>query len=393
MVCLDFYFFLFIFYFLHMPLPFNRLPFYQKLASVLVSLIAIGYLVILGKEILSPLIFSCLFSILLLPLASFMERRFGFRRGFASILAILILVAFISTIIYFVGMQISGMADDWPQFKIQLNTSLANIQHWIAVKFHINSYKQLTFLKSAASKALDSGTTVLGTTIISLSSFVLFLIFTFIYTLFLLTFRRLIMNFLISVFLEENSTVVHDIVEKVQQILRKYIIGLFIEMCVVSVVVYIAFWALGIKYAALLAIITGLFNIIPYVGIFSALIISFLITFATAAATGKLLLVVITIVITHLVDSNLLLPGIVGSKVKINPLITVLGVVLGEMIWGVSGMFLSIPVIAVLKIIFDRVDSLKPWGALLGEEEKKSHTKTIQPKVELDSAVIIKSDT
>jgi len=375
-----------------MPLPLNKLPFYQKLASVLVSLIAIGYLVILGKEILSPLIFSCLFSILLLPLASFMERRFGFRRGLASILAILLLVTFISSIIYFVGMQISDLADDWPQFKIQLNSSLASIQHWIAFKFHINSYKQLTFLKSAASKALDSGTTVLGTTIISLSSFILFLIFTFIYTLFLLTFRRLIMNFLISVFLEENSIVVHDIVEKVQQILRKYIIGLFIEMCIVSVVVFIAFWAFGIKYAALLAIITGLLNIIPYIGIFSAMLISFLITFATAAATGKLFLVVVTLVITHLVDSNILLPGIVGSKVKINPLITVLGVVLGEMIWGISGMFLSIPVIAVLKIIFDRVESLKPWGVLLGEEEKTARLKTIQPKVELDSTVVIKSD-
>lgn len=376
-----------------MPHPLNKLPFYQKLASVLVSLIAIGYLAILGKEILSPLIFSCLFSILLLPLASFMERRFGFRRGLASILAILILVTFISSIIYFVGMQISDLADDWPQFKIQLNSSLASIQHWIAFKFHINSYKQLTFLKSAASKALDSGTTVLGTTIISLSSLVLFLIFTFIYTLFLLTFRRLIMNFLISVFLEENSSVVHDIVENVQQMLRKYIVGLFIEMCVVSVVVFIAFWEFGIKYAALLAIITGLLNIIPYIGIFSAMLISFLITFATAAAAGKLFLVVITLVITHLVDSNILLPGIVGSKVKINPLITVLGVVLGEMIWGVSGMFLSIPVIAVLKIIFDRVESLKPWGVLLGEEEKAARLKAIQPKVELDSTAVIKSDT
>jgi predicted PurR-regulated permease PerM len=164
-------------------------------------------------------------------------------------------------------------------------------------------------------------------------------------------------------------------------------------MCVVSVVVCIAFWALGIKYAALLAIITGLLNIIPYIGIFASMLISFLITFATGASAGKLFLVVITLVITHLVDSNLLLPGIVGSKVKINPLITVLGVVLGEMIWGVSGMFLSIPVIAVLKIIFDRIDSLKPWGILLGEEEKTARTKTIQQKIQLDSAVIIKSDT
>ena len=85
---------------------------------------------------------------------------------------------------------------------------------------------------------------------------------------------------------------------------------------------------------------------------------------------GKVFLVIVTLVATHLVDSNVLLPVIVGSKVKINPLITVLGVVIGEMIWGISGMFLSIPVIAVMKIVFDRVESLKSWGILLGEEEK-----------------------
>lgn len=371
----------------------SKLPFYQKLASVLLSLIAIGYLVIQGKEILSPLIFSCLFSILLLPLSSFMERRFGFRRGLASILSILILLAFISAIIYFVGMQVGDLTEDWPQFKIQLNSSLASIQHWVAIKFHINSYKQLTFLKSAASKALDSGTTVLGSTLVSLSSFILFLVFTFIYTLFLLSYRRLIMNFLIAVFLEENSRVVYDIVEKVQLILRKYIIGLFIEMCIVSLVVFIVFWLLGIKYAALLAIITGLFNIIPYIGIYTAMLISFLITFATAATTGKLFLVVVTLIITHLVDSNFLLPVIVGSKVKINPLITVLGVVLGEMIWGVSGMFLSIPVIAVLKIIFDRVESLKPWGILLGEEEKITRTKEVPESLPAASPDIIESES
>jgi predicted PurR-regulated permease PerM len=141
-------------------------------------------------------------------------------------------------------------------------------------------------------------------------------------------------------------------------------------MAIVSTVVCIVFWALDVKYAILLGLITGLFNIIPYLGIFTALVLSTLITFATAAVAGKVVLVIITLVATHLIDSNILLPMIVGSKVKINPLITVIGVVVGEMIWGISGMFLSIPVIAVMKIVFDRVESLKPWGLLLGEEEK-----------------------
>ncbi|MET3113573.1 putative PurR-regulated permease PerM [Pedobacter sp. CG_S7] len=98
------------------------------------------------------------------------------------------------------------------------------------------------------------------------------------------------------------------------------------------------------------------------------------VAFATATLISKVFLVVATLVITHLIDSNILLPVIVGSKVKINALITVLGVIIGEMIWGISGMFLSIPIIAILKIIFDRVEGFQSWGIILGDEEYKQNT-------------------
>jgi predicted PurR-regulated permease PerM len=368
-----------------MATEYKKYPFYHKLAAVLVSLIAIGYIVIQGKSLLSPLIFSCLFSILLLPLGSFLERKFHLKRALASMISVILLLATVATIIYIVAVQLTSLSDDWPQFKTQLNSSQSELQHWIAREYHINSSKQLTLLKSASGKVLDSGTAVLGETIISISSLLLFAVFTFIYTFFFLNYRRLIMHFLITVFLEENSSLVHDIIEQVQKILRKYITGLFIEMCVVATAVCLVLWALGIKYAILLGLITGLLNIIPYIGIFTAMLISVLITFATAATAGKVLLVLITLIVTHLVDSNILLPVIVGSKVKINPLITVLGVVIGEMFWGISGMFLSIPVIAVLKIIFDKIESMKAWGILLGEEAKTvRQRKSKQGKLLLD---------
>jgi putative permease len=363
-----------------MTLQFKSLPFYHKLASVLVSLVVLGYLVIQGKEILSPLVFSCLFSILLLPLAAFLENKFGMRRGLAAVLSVLFLLLVIGAVLYAIAMQMGDLADDWPQFKNQLNSSLLSLRHWVSVNFHINASRQLNFIKTATSNVLASGTTMVGVTLISLTSLLLFLVFTFIYTILFLTYRGLIMRFLVSVFLEKNKEVVHDIIEQVQQILRKYILGLFIEMGIVSVVVFLVFWALGIKYALLLGLITGLFNIIPYIGIFTAMLTSVLITFATAAAAVKILMVICALAIVHLADSNILLPVIVGSKVKINPLITVLGVVLGEMIWGISGMFLSIPVIAVSKIIFDRIESLMPWGILLGEENRKDRLRFKSPK-------------
>ena len=346
-------------------------PFYLKLTCVLLSVIALGYLAILGKELLSPLVFSCLFSILLLPVCGFFERKLRLPRSAASMVSVILLIAVISFVLYVVGMEISNLASDWPQFESQVKISIDKVQDWISTTFNIAEKKQNKLVDSATSKIMSSGTEVVGATVLSISSVLLFMVFTFIYTFFFLLYRRLIMKFLESVFLDKNKHLVHDVIEQVQYMIRKYIVGLLIEMGIVAGAVSVTFLILGVPYAILLGLITGLFNIIPYIGIFTALVISCIITFATATAVSKVVLVIIVLVVTHLIDSNILLPLVVGSKVRINALITVLGVIIGEMIWGITGMFLSIPVIAVLKIVFDRVDSLKPWGIILGDEEKK----------------------
>lgn len=369
---------------------FKSLPFYIKLAAVLFSLIAIVYVVMAGKEILSPIIFSCLFSILLLPFAQFLENKLRLPRSAASMLAVITLLACIGGLMYVIASQISSLISDWPQFQDQLHKSQSAVQGWIRSTFHITKHKQNTIVANTTNKVMASGEAAVGTTLLSLSSLLLFFVFTFIYTFFFLLYRRLIMRFLESVFLEENKKLVHDIIEQVQFIIRKYIIGLLIEMAIVSTAVSLVFLALGVKYAILLGLITGLFNIIPYVGIFSSLILSSAITFATSPNPSTVLYVAITLVITHLIDSNVLLPMVVGSKVRINALITVLGVIIGEMVWGIPGMFLSIPVIAVLKIVFDRIEDLKPWGIILGDEEPKQNrlakTLRIKKKVKVAEA-------
>ena len=373
-----------------MDLNYSQRPFYVKMMCVLVSLIAFGYLVIIAKEILSPLIFSCLFSILLLPLAAFLENKLRLPRSAASMLSVILMLGAIGLVLYVIGAQLSKLAADWPQFKEQLTLTGGNLQSWIDTRFNIDAARQLNYVHSATTKAMASGTMVVGATVLSLSSILLFLVFTFIYTFFFLLYRALIMKFLVSVFLEENKMLVHDIIEQVQYIIRKYIIGLLIQMGVIALAVSIIFWALGIRYAFLLGLITGVLNVIPYIGIFVALVLSTLITFATATLLSKVLLVIVALVVVHLLDSNILLPIVVGSKVRINALITVLGVIIGEMIWGISGMFLSIPVIAVLKIIFDRVESMKPWGIILGDEEQKQNRLAKRLKVSQGNEKVLK---
>lgn len=352
---------------------FTNLPFYIKLACVLFSLFALGCLVILGKEIISPLLFSCLFSILLLPLAKLLEAKVRLPRSAACMLAVLLLLSCIAILIYIIGSQISDLVKDWPAFQAQITRSLHNFRGWIYANFHITQRKQLNVVDAAARKVTSPNAAMVGTTLLSLSSILLFLVFTFIYTFFFLLYRQLIMKFLESVFLEKNKVLVREIIEQVQLMLRKYIIGLLTEMAIVAAGISIALSFFGVQYALLLGLITGLFNIIPYFGIFSGMLLSVVVALGTSSVSSTVVYVIITFVITHLIDSNLLLPLVVGSKVRINALVTVLGVVIGEMFWGIAGMFLSVPVVAVLKIIFDRVESLQPWGIILSDEDRKQN--------------------
>ncbi|HTD39717.1 MAG TPA: AI-2E family transporter [Mucilaginibacter sp.] len=348
-------------------------PFYEKLSLVLVGLIALGYLIILGKDLLDPLVFGFLFAILLLPICNFFEKKFRFHRSMASLLSIILLIVFIGSILYAVGSQISKLADDWPMLKKQVGQSIDQIREWVQASFHINMEKQMDYVHDATNKLMSSGSSVIGTTLGAVSSLMLFYSFILIFTFLILLYRRLLLRFLVWVFNDENSAVVYDIVGNIQSILRKYILGLLLEMVIVATIACAAFLLIGVKYAMLLGLIVGLFNIVPYVGIFTALFLSSLITFATGNVKD-VLWVIVSVIGLHAVDSNVLLPTIVGSKVRLNALISFLGIVIGEMIWGLSGMFLAIPVIAILKIVFDRIESLKPWGFLFGGdyEYKKS---------------------
>lgn len=355
-------------------------PFYTKLAMVLISLIALFYIAVLGKTVLVPLVFALLFSVMLLPIANFLERRFRFPRSLAALVSVLLLVGSLAGLLYLVGSQITNLADDWPQFKQQVLSSVTNLQQWISAKFHIRIRQQMTYVNNATSKLLETGGSVLGDVAMSVSSLLLTLVFILIDTFFLLYYRRLIIRFLVAVFREENAVIVYDIIAQIQSRIRQYILGLLLEMVIVATATCLALWILGIKYAILLGLLTGLFNLVPYIGIITALLLSLLVTFATAGA-AKLLLVIAVVLGIHLIDSNVLLPVIVGSKVRINAFITILGVVIGENVWGIAGTFLAIPIIAIAKIVFDRIDPLKPWGLLFGDERDEKQPEPLKEEI------------
>lgn len=251
-------------------------PFYERLSLVMVGLLSLGYIVIEGKDLLDPIVFGFLFAILLLPVSNFFERRLKFHRSLSSFFAIVLLVVFIAGILYLIGTQISRITDDWPMLKKQIGQSINDVEGWVEDTFHVNLQRQKNYIENTSRKLMASGTEVVGTTFGAVSSLLLFYVFIMIFTFFILFYRRLLFKFVLQVFTHDNEPTVKDIVENIQLILRQYILGLLIEMVVVASVACAVFWLIGIKYAVLLGIIVGIFNIIPYLGIFTALVLSVL---------------------------------------------------------------------------------------------------------------------
>lgn len=346
----------------------KSLPFLVKLSLVLFCILSLGYLLILGQTLFAPVFFSFLMALLLLPVATFLEKKAHFKRSLATVTVVILMLLILSGVIFFFSNQLRSFANDWPQLKQQGLGAFHNTQEWIASKFNVDIRKQMNYINQSAEKLFSTSTAIVGSTLATLSSTFIFLGFTLLFTFFILNYRRVLYTFLISVFGEDDKGRVEEIVEKVKSIIKKYIIGLLTQMLIVSILLIIVLSIIGVKYALLLGFMGGIFNVIPYLGIITALLLSCMVTFATVGG-GKVLFVIIAFIVVHAIDSNIIMPLVVGSKVKLNPMMAFVGIIIGEMIWGISGMFLCIPFLAILKVIFDRVNGLQAWGMLMGEEE------------------------
>jgi predicted PurR-regulated permease PerM len=134
-----------------------------------------------------------------------------------------------------------------------------------------------------------------------------------------------------------------------------------------------ALLALGVDYAILLGVLGAVINVLPYIGGIVSVALPLLMATITKDGYHTQLGILVIYLIIQFTDNHFLIPYIVSSKVKINALISIIIVLLGGALWGISGMFISIPFIGILKLVFDRVPDLKPWGKLLGDQRITVH--------------------
>jgi predicted PurR-regulated permease PerM len=314
-------------------------------------------------DILVPIAFSLLLAILLNPLYS---RLVNMRvpKILAIFLTLLIAILVLAGLLYFLSSQIIQFGDMAPLLQKKFSQILTDLQTWVEATFGITLQKQMQLIKETA----NSGKALAGRTVSSVLGIFSLLFLIPVYIFLLLLYKPLILNFIFEAFSKENSGPIAEILHETKSAIQSYIVGLLIEASIVAVLNSVALLILDVRYAILLGVIGAILNLIPYIGGIIAILLPVLMATLTKEGYTTQLGIIGAYALIQFIDNNFLVPRIVSSKVKINALVSIIVVLLGGALWGFAGMFLSIPFIAVLKIIFDHIDSLKPWGRVLGDD-------------------------
>lgn len=345
----------------------KKVPFVVRLACVLVSLIAIVFISIIGKSVLVPLVIGFLVSMLLLPLSNFQEKKLKFPRIVSSLVSPILFFLAVLAVMYFIGTQMAQFTEDLPEFQQQIEKLFHEAQVFVYDKFGVSEQEQISYIEKNAEEVLKRGSGVVGTALSSVTSMLASAMFIFLGIFFFLLYRSHLVKFLIWCFPPKDQTKVKEVIVEIQSIIKQYIFGLLIQVVAVSSLMFIAYSIIGIKYALLFAVLCGVLNLIPYVGVFVATILAAIVTLATGEPI-QALWVIVAVLVVNSIDGNIITPKIIGSKVALNSFVVLFGIVIAESIWGIAGMFLAIPVLAIFKIIFDNVEGLRPYGFVLGED-------------------------
>ncbi len=343
-----------------------KLPFYAKATICLIGLVAMLAILYMGKRILVPLFFSIIISILLHPVVSFFVRkRFGRLMAIllSLFLAFLVIAAFAALLIS----QVSMFSESWPilvdKFSLVLDQSIS----WASAYFDINPVSIHNWITNSIDDLIDTSTGAIGQTLITVGSGLIVVFLIPVYVFVILFYHPLLIEFIHKVFAKDDQKQVSEIVTQTKTLIQGYLIGLLIEAFLVAALNSTALLILGIEYAILLGIIGALLNLIPYIGGLVAVALPMIVAFATKTSGWYAIYVLASYYFIQLIDNHYISPFIVSSKVKINALFSIISVLVGYALWGIAGMFLSIPLLAIVKLIFDHIEPLKPWGFLLGD--------------------------
>lgn len=342
------------------------MPFFAKASIFFIGLFAFVAILYFARSIIVPILFATIIAIVLHPVVNFFVRK-RINRIVAIVITLLLTFIVIAALAILIFSQASRFSESWPALVDKFTSMLNQAITGLSGRFDINPVKIHDWILNTKNELINTSSAAIGQTLVAVGGLVAVLLLIPTYVFMMLYYHPIIIEFIYRVFGKNNHAQVAEIVTQTKTVIQRYLIGLLIEMVIIAALDSAALFILGIQYAILLGIIGALLNIIPYIGGLVAVAIPMMIAIATKSSGWYAFYVLIFYYIIQLIDNNLVVPVIVSSKVKINALFSIIVVIAANSLWGISGMFLSIPLLAIAKLIFDHIEPLKPWGFLLGD--------------------------
>lgn len=302
---------------------------------------------------------------ILSPVVEFLVKK-GMNRIIAIGLAITTLIALATLIIGILASQVMQFSDSFQTLLDRFQEMMHQLTAWISQNINVSEQKLNSWIMKKKNDMINGSTDHLGQTLLQTGSILVIIILIPVYTVMILYYKSLLLNFLHMFFRSANKKGLNDVLVKTKKVIQSYLIGLLLEAGIVATLYTTSLLLIGIEYSLLLGMIGAVLNLIPYIGGVVGAAIPMAIALATKDSPSYCFFVLGAYILIQFIDNNYIVPKIVASKVKLNALLSVIAVLVGGALWGIPGMFLSIPLTAIIKVICDHIEPLKPMGFLLG---------------------------
>lgn len=326
----------------------------------------------IGQSFIVPILISLLLSLLMIPFCRWMERYFP--RWLASIFSVMSIVLILTIIVYLLYLEINYISSDLTNIGLKSTQWMDATYQWIFENFGVAQTEQLVYLKEKLGMLAQEASGYLATMLGATAGFAGNLFLVVLSTFFFLYYRSFFKKFLLMLFHDPQHSRVERVLDKIKNVVQKYVVGLGIVMAIIATLNTVALLIIGVKYALFWGILAALLNIIPYIGVFIGSLLPIAYTLVTMDSLFYPIAVFLSFSGVQFLEGNFITPNVMGKSVSVNPFAAIMGLLIAGQLWGPVGMILSIPIMAILKVTFDEVETLKPFGYLLGNPEEIEQT-------------------
>ena len=342
-----------------------KFPYYARITIVLVGFYVLISILSQVQDIVLPIIYAFLFAILISPVVNLLVKK-GLNRTISILLVLLGSFTLVIALVLWIGSQASLLGEAFPVLSAKFDELVKSLASWTSDTFNIRVSKINRWITDTKTDVFDNTGAAIGMTLTTVGGVLATVFLTPVYIFMLLFYKKHLIQFIHTLFKGNQEDKVTEVLTETKSVVQSYLLGLLAEVAIIAALNSIGLLILGIEYAILLGIGGAILNVIPYLGGLIAIAIFMIIALVTKAPIYALYVLILYAII-QFIDNNLIVPKIVGSKVKLNALVCLIAVIAGGSLWGIPGMFLSIPILAVVKLILERIPELKAWGFMLGD--------------------------